>query len=248
MARAFLIRGMLCGIVAGVLVFLFARVFGEPAVDGAVAFEDALAHAAHEAQDPELVSRTVQASWGLLIGTMLFSIAMGGLFSLVFAFAWGRVGRLGARATAALIAGASFVAVYLVPNLKYPANPPAAGSPETIGERTALYFGMVVISIAAMVAAINLGRGLWRRIDRWHAAIAAGAVYLAVIAIAFAVMPAVNEVPQAFPATLLWQFRLASLGMQVVLWTSIGLLFGELTERAARRPAAAPVRRDIGVR
>ena len=88
MARAFLIRGMLCGVVAGVLVFLFARVFGEPAVDGAVAFEDALAHAAHEAQDPELVSRTVQASWGLLIGTMLFSIAMGGLFSLVFAFAW----------------------------------------------------------------------------------------------------------------------------------------------------------------
>ena len=107
---------------------------------------------------------------------------------------------------------------------------------------------MVVISIAAMVAAINLGRGLWRRIDRWHAAIAAGAVYLAVIAIAFAAMPAVNEVPQGFPAALLWQFRLASLGMQVVLWTTIGLLFGELTERAARRPAAAPVRRDIGVR
>jgi len=45
------------------------------------------------------------------------------------------------------------VALYIVPNLKYPANPPSVGEPETIGMRTGFYFLMMLISIAAMVAA-----------------------------------------------------------------------------------------------
>jgi predicted cobalt transporter CbtA len=50
-------------------------------------------------------------------------------------------------------------------------------------------------------------------------------------------LPPINEVPDGFPAMVLWQFRIASLGMQLVMWTTIGLLFGRLTERAmAERP------------
>ena len=45
-----------------------------------------------------------------------------------------------------------------------------------------------------------------------------GAAYLVVIAIAYAVMPSINEVPEGFPATLLWQFRTAAIGMQLLLW------------------------------
>jgi hypothetical protein len=55
-------------------------------------------------------------------------------------------------------------------------------------------------------------------------------------------LPPVNEVPADFSATVLWRFRLASVGTQLVLWTTIGLLFGALTERRARRDAAR--RRD----
>ncbi len=235
MARSFLIRGMLCGIVAGLLVFLFAKFFGEPQVDGAIGVEAAIAKAAGDAPEPELVSRAIQASWGLLTGTMLYSIAIGGLFSLAFAFAWGRVGALSARATSALIALGSIITIYIVPNLKYPANPPSVGNPETIGYRTGLYFGMIVISIAAMVAAINLGRGLAERMDRWHAVMIAVAVYVAVVIVANVVLPNIDEVPTVFPASLLWHFRLASLGMQVIMWTTLGLGFGELTERALAR-------------
>lgn len=240
MARSFLIRGMLCGIVAGLLVFLFAKFFGEPNVDGAIGVEDAIAKAAGEAPEPELVSRAVQASWGLFTGTMFYSIAIGGLFSLVFAFAWGRMGRLGARATSAIIAGAAFIAVYLVPFLKYPANPPSVGHPDTIGYRTALYFGIIVVSIAAVIAAVNLGRSFACRLERWHAVVISAAVYLAVIIIANEVMPNINEVPAEFPATLLWQFRVVALGMQLILWTSLGLLFGELTERSLARGGLKP--------
>ena len=45
-------------------------------------------------------------------------------------------------------------------------------------------------------------------------------------------LPDVNEVPEDFPAVVLWRFREASLAIQIVLWGGIGLGFGWLTERA----------------
>jgi predicted cobalt transporter CbtA len=164
---------------------------------------------------------------------VIYGAAIGGLFALVFAFMIGRVGDLGARATAGLLALGSFVAVVLVPALKYPPNPPAVGSAGTIGARTTLFFAMLALSIAAMVAAVALARRLRARFGAWNAAIIAGCAFIVVIAIAQLALPEVNEVPQAFSATVLWRFRVASLGIQAVLWTTIGLLFGALTERAA---------------
>lgn len=232
MARTFLIRGMICGVIAGLLAFLYAHAFGEPNVDAAIGVEDAIAKAAGEAPEPELVSRAIQSSWGLFTGVMVFSVAMGGLFALLSAIAWGRLGRLGPRASAALLAAASFVAVYLVPFLKYPANPPSVGNPDTIGVRTELYFGMILISIVAMVAAVYLGRSLIRRRGLWYAAVAGGAAYIVLMLIAFAVMPGIDEVPAAFPASLLWTFRMNALAIQLIVWTVLALGFGELTARS----------------
>src|ERR1700760_674944 len=134
MVRTLLIRGMLAGLFAGLLVFGFGKVFGEPQVDRAIAFETARdeARAKHhdamgtpaEQPEPELVSRGVQASYGLLTGVVVYSAAFGGLFALVFAFANGRAWHCGPRAGAALLAAGGFIAVYLAPSLKYPASPP----------------------------------------------------------------------------------------------------------------------------
>jgi predicted cobalt transporter CbtA len=243
MVRTLLIRGMLVGLLAGLLVFGFGRVFGEPQVDQAISFEAAMDAAQAKAdiakglpapvEEPELVSRKVQAGLGLLTGTVVYSTAFGGLFALVFAFAYGRVGSLSPRALAALLAAAGLIALYLVPNLKYPANPPAVGAHDTIGLRTALYFLMMLISIAAMVGAVMLRQRLLPRHGGWTASLIAGGAYLAIVVIAGAwVLPPVNEVPATFPAAVLWNFRIAALGMQTVMWTTIGLLFGWLTERA----------------
>jgi predicted cobalt transporter CbtA len=242
MVRTLLIRGMLVGIVSGLLAFGFGKVFGEPQVDRAVAFETAMdaAKAVADAAkgipaaspEPELVSRSVQAGIGLFTGVMVYGTALGGLFALVFAFAYGRVGELSPRAVSALLAAAGFLAVYIVPNLKYPANPPSVGEAETIGMRTGLYFLMMMISIAAMVLAIMAQRRLTSRYDAWTATLIAAAGFVIAVAIAQSVLPAVDEVPEGFPAVLLWKFRMASLGMQIVLWTSLGLVFGWLTERA----------------
>lgn len=227
-----LLRGMLVGVFAGLLAFGFARIFGEPQVDRAITFEEQMTQAKGEVPEPELVSRKTQAGLGLFTGVIVYSAAAGGLFSLVFAFVYGRVGRLGPRATAALLALDGFVAIVLVPGVKYPANPPSVGNPETIGLRTELFFVMLVISVAALVLAVALARRLSARYGAWDATLIAGAAFVLVIAIVQYVLPEINEVPEQFSAVVLWRFRVASLGIHLVLWTTIGLLFGALAERS----------------
>lgn len=238
-----LLRGMLVGVFAGLLAFAFARTFGEPQVDRAIAFEEQMDAAKGEAPEPVLVSREVQAGLGLFTGVVIYGAALGGLFSLVFAYAYGRVGRLGARSISALLALAGFTAVVLVPFIKYPANPPSVGNPETIGPRTGLFFIMLLLSILAMGFSIWLSRRLRTHYGDWNAALIAGAVFIVIVAVVQLALPAINEVPETFSAVVLWRFRVASLGIQLILWTTIGLLFGALTEKSfAQHPARAPAR------
>jgi predicted cobalt transporter CbtA len=235
-ARSLLVRGMLVGVVAGLLALVFGRLFGEPPIDAAIAYE--YAHAPVDEGDPELVSRTVQATLGLGVAVVVYGAALGGIFALAFAFVYGRVGRFGARATSVLVATVGYGAMFVVPFLKYPANPPSVGAGETIGRRTTLYFLMIVICVATAVGAVLVGRSLQPRLGAWNATLVGLGAFVAVVGIAGAVLPPVNEVPADFSATVLWRFRVASLGTQLVLWTTFGLLFGALTERAQRRAEA----------
>ncbi len=256
MVGSLLLRGMLIGIVAGLLSFSFLKIVGEPQVDRAIAFEAQLDEAKVQAAaqvliakglpapkeepEPELVSRPVQAGIGLFTGVMVYNVGFGGLFALAFALTYGRMGNFGPRTTAALLAALGLVAIYIVPNLKYPANPPSVGDPATIGMRTGLYFSMIAISLAAMIAAGMLRLRLVARYGAWNAALIAGGAYLIVVLAVGLALPAVNEVPAEFPAVVLWQFRIASLGAQLIMWATIGLVFGALTERAVTMTRTEP--------
>ena len=226
-----LLRGMLAGLIAGILVFAFAHVFGEPLIDAAIAFEEASAQTAGQAAEPEIVSRAAQAGLGLFTGVMPYSIAVGGLFALAFAFVHGRVSNLSARGTSAVIALAAFVAIVLVPAIKYPANPPAVGNADTIGVRTELFFLMIVVSLAALIAAVALSRRLSERFGLWNSATIAGIAYLVFIGLVLYLLPPINEVPENFSAMVLWRFRTTTLAMHAVLWATLGLAFGALAEK-----------------
>ncbi|QND49111.1 CbtA family protein [Rhizobium lusitanum] len=231
MVGRLLLRGMLVGALAGILIFIYARIFGEPLVDWAIGFEEKAALAAGEASEPEIVSRATQAGVGLLTGSLIYATAVGGLFALVFAFVYGRISSLGARGTAALLAIAAFVAISLVPDLKYPANPPAVGNPDTIGARTELFFIMIVASIVGMIVAVGFGRRLVARYGSWNGVILAGIGYFVFIGLIQYLLPPINEVPEQFSAIVLWQFRITSLGMHAILWATLGLAFGAWAER-----------------
>jgi predicted cobalt transporter CbtA len=231
MARTLLLRGMRVGIVTGLVAFVFARWVGEPQVERAIAFETGMDQARGKSSEPELVSRKVQKSIGLLTGVVVYGAAMGGIFGLVFAFAYGRIGVTSPRTLAALLAGMVFFAIVVVPTLKYPANPPSVGNPDTIGMRTATFFLLMAFSIAAMILAVQIGRHLSHRYGAWNGSLLAAGLFVVLMNVVFHFLPAIDEVPASFPATLMWRFRIASLEIQAVMWTTLGLLFGWLTER-----------------
>ncbi|MFJ6120579.1 CbtA family protein [Streptomyces sp. NPDC092129] len=240
--RNLLVRGMLVGLAAGVLALVVAYFLGEPNVDSAIGFEDAHSHE-HEM---EVVSRSLQSTAGLATGVLVYGVAFGGIAALAFCFALGRVGRFSPRATALLLSGCALLAVYVVPFLKYPANPPSVGDPDTIGKRTTLYFLMMVLSVLLAVGATILGKRLSPSLGTWYATVVAVAAFAVAIGLAYAFLPVINEVPKDFPATLLWRFRLSALAMQIVLWGGFGLVFGELAQRLLNpKPAAATSGRAV---
>ena len=247
MLSKLLICGLVAGFCAGLLATGFAELAGEPAVDRAIAYEDAKDAAAmpaghHEAAAAAPVSRGVQKSAGLLTASVVYGLSLGGLFALVFAFAYGRVARARPQVTAYWLAAAAFVVIYLVPFSKYPASPPGATDLDTIGRRTALYVTMIAISLLAAVAAGRLRPALVQRFGTVAANVGAGVFYLVVVVAAGVALPSIREIPGDFPATALWAFREASIGMQAVIWLTIGLVFAPLAQRAMSGQPIVPWR------
>lgn len=247
-------RGVLAGALAGVFAFVFARIFVEPVIERAIGYEDGVG-AAHEVleaaagaghshgEDGGGFTRAVQMNIGMGLGVLAFSVAMGALFAVVFAVAYGRVGDISARLLSLYVAGGMLLSLYVVPALKYPPSPPALSLDETIAQRTMLYLLMVVLSAALFVGAVYLGRRLVERLGAWNATLAAGGAYVVAAAVVMLILPTIAETPgplpddagtivyEGFPADDLYEFRLFSLGTQVVMWATIGLVFAALVAR-----------------
>jgi hypothetical protein len=260
-------RGVLAGAVAGLLAYVFARIFAEPYIQRAIEYESgrdaaqaALDRAAGlpvDAAGPDLFSRTVQANIGLGVGMIAFGAAMGALFAVAYTVCLGRGGRVRPRQLALLIAGGAFLATYLVPFIKYPANPPSIGHPDTIKARSGYYLIMVVASVVLLVLCVWLGRRLAGKYGTWTASLLAGATFVGSVAIVMAVLPQLGHLPvnvreygvhstetpqpltdgkgtivyPGFPADLLFNFRFYSIAAQLLLWGTIGVVFAPMADR-----------------
>jgi len=263
-ARNFLVRGLIAGFLAGLVAFGVAYLVGEPPINAAIAIEEAgssdaavephthepaadpaAEEAEHSHGDEAAVSRETQSTWGLATATIIFGTALGGVVALISALAVGRLGRLRPAATVGLIAAVGFTAFYLVPYLKYPPNPPAVGSGDTIGARTAKYVTMLAISVIAAIVAVLAARILARK---WNGPIAIGAAiagYGVVVLVAAKLLSPIDEVPAGFPAELLWQFRTASLTVQLTLWTALALILAGSVHALYTKAVAEQERREL---
>jgi hypothetical protein len=222
-------RGVLAGALAGLLAFVWAKIFLEPIIGRAVEFEEHHRHS--HGEGVELFTRGVQSNIGMGFGVLAFAVAMGALLAVVFCVAYNRVNSLSVRALSALIAGAMLIALWVVPALKYPPNPPATSLEATITQRGLLYLLTVGLSALLMVAAVYLGNQLGPRLGAWNAALAAAAAYIVAVGVVMLALPTIDETPAEFPGDDLYAFRLYSLGTQVVVWATIGLGFGVLAAR-----------------
>jgi hypothetical protein len=271
--RAYLLRGVVAGLIAGFIVGVVALLLVEPVIDRAVGIESQRVAAEHRQAlqaaiiqhhgdvaaavrdlpppPPEVFSRQTQ-HLGLILATTLFGIGAGGFFAVAYLV----VGRRAAPRTpwqrSVGLAAAMCTGAYVLPFLRFPANPPGVGDPATIDRRTYAYTIAIAIGCLGVWAAWRLALHLRERgADQPVRQIAAALVLTATVVAEFVALPASTDAIRV-PADLLWDFRLRSVGVQVLLWSVIGCTFGLLTQasmeggrrswalRAPSRSRAAP--------
>ncbi len=258
--RTFLVHGLIAGLLAGIASFVVAFTIGEPSIDAAIAREEmAAAHAADHAaeggtaqaepghshdDEDAVVSRATQSTWGLATGVVSIGVVLGGLTGILSALALGRLGRLRPVGSTAVVALLGYVSFSLVPALKYPATPPAVGAADTIDFRTWTFFGFLLVSLVAVVAATQVARLMSRSRPGPIGVIAGAATYVVIVAVAAFVFPKVDELG-SFPASVLWDFRIASLLTVATTWAVIGAVLAFLVDRTWRQHEADQARREL---
>jgi predicted cobalt transporter CbtA len=213
-------QGVLAGVAGGSALALVLRLVGEGPLGRAVALEGG----GHD----ELFSRGAQQVGGML-AAVLYGAALGAVFTLTYALVRHRLQSADDWRASVALAAAGFAGFFLLPFLKYPANPPAVGDPDTIGRRTALY----LVAVAWSVVATWAGWRAWRSLASRGAAVAAPAtmaVWVALATVGLVVLPADTE-PVEAPVTLIWQFRLATVAGAAAFWSVMGMVFGWLRVR-----------------
>ena len=237
--RSLALTAALLGLVAGLVAATFASVAGEPSIREAIEIEEEAARAAglhdhgDDDDDEATVDRSDQSGPGLFSAYALTGAAFGLLLALVsHALRAGRPDALRRIGVAgAILAGALTVA----PWLKYPPNPPAVGDPDTLTERQVLYVSVICLAALVGLAAAVLSRRLrdQGRPDHVRVPAVVAAVALPML-LAFALLPGAPD-DVLVPATLVWRFRLASLGANLTLWTVLTVAFGWVVAEATRR-------------
>jgi predicted cobalt transporter CbtA len=224
-------RAVLAGLVAALVVSVFHLVFTEPVIDRAIGIEEQMSG---QTDEQPVVSREAQKG-GLVLGLLLYGSIWALLFGVVYHLTQGWLPAQSAAARGAVLAAMGYLSVALLPFLKYPANPPGVGDPETISYRQSMYVALLVLSIvgvfvAAGVARYAHGRGL-SRITAWLAGLGFLAVFAAIV---YVVLPA-NPDPVLIPAEVLGPFRGLSLAGLTLFWVTLGAMFAWLSRRSVQR-------------
>jgi len=230
----FLRAGAIAGGAGGLALALFLRLVGEGAIGEAIAIERSRPGVHHE-----MFSRGAQQLGGM-IGAVVYGVFVGLIVAVVFALVRHRMHGRGDWRRSVTLAAVGFVTIAVVPFLKYPANPPTVGSPDTIGRRTALYLLMLAWSVVTTWAAWRCWTWLRSRGTTEQIRVTATlGIAVVMVTFAYVLLPGSPD-PVSAPATLVWNFRIASLGGAAAFWTVLGLTLGALLTARQQAPATAP--------
>lgn len=227
-AHVFVAITLLSGAIAGTVLGVINQGLVEPFIERAIAIE-----MQNAAQDGEIINpiefdayRLWQRGGEVAAGTIL-GLSIGSLFGIVFAYARGSLPGSSEKKKALLLAGIMWLVLFLVPALKYPANPPAVGDPETIYYRQSLYVAFLAIS---GLSALGLAF-LYRKMQSTTAKkIAIPLAYAVIMVGAFVAMPP-NPDQVSAPMDLVNGFRLVSGFTMTVFWGLLGLLLGSFWDK-----------------
>ena len=113
----------------------------------------------------------------------------------------------------AVLAGLLGWSVAIFPFLKYPANPPGVGEPDSIGYRQTLYVGFIALAVLGL----GLAAALRRRTGGWLAP----ALFYAAWALGLYVLMPPNPDPVPLSEAIVGPFRALSLAGLVIFWAAL---------------------------
>ncbi len=221
-----LLSGALAGLIHGTVNFAIV----EPYLDQAIGIENQnLFDSGEEEDTPQFWAeydgyRTWQKSGQILAGVIL-GISIGALFGIVFALSKNSLPGTHYVKKSLTLAGIMWFTMYLIPFLKYPANPPTVGDGETVVLRAVLYLSFIAISGIGAVAFYKLSKRF--RNNQKIISIFGYAVFISVV---FFIMPD-NPDEITAPMNLVNEFRLMSVLGVSSFWLSVGIILGLLWNR-----------------
>ncbi len=218
-----LVSGALAGTIHGVANLAIV----EPYLDKAIGIENKNLFASGEEKDTPAfwveydTYRDWQKGGQVLAGTIL-GTSMGSLFGIVYVLSRNTLPQGSDLKKSFILAAVMWLTIYIIPFLKYPANPPTVGDGETVMLRAILYLSFIAISGFGVVGFYQLYKRLQSKTK-----IAAFVGYGVFIAIVFALMPP-NPDEVTAPMDLVNGFRAMSVVAVSIFWVSIAIIFGGL--------------------
>jgi hypothetical protein len=158
-AKWFILRGLAAGAAGGFVAALFVRFVTETQIGFALQFEEATGLGLPPGEAAEF-SRGTQ-HWGGMAATLIFGTVMGLVLGVAVAALHHRLRGRSEFDRGLKVAVGAFVAVSLIPGLKYPPNPPTVGNPDSIESRTTQY----LLLMAAAIAIVFIAWWIWERLS-----------------------------------------------------------------------------------
>ncbi len=216
-----LISGGLAGLVHGTINFAIV----EPYLDQAIGLENESLFASGEAEDTlefwaEYESYRIWQKSGQVLAGVILGLAMGSLFGIVFALSRNSLPGKNIVTKAVFLSGLMWFTLYLIPFLKYPANPPTVGEADTVVLRMILYVSFIIISGIGVIVFYKLFTKLNKN-KKYFALIG----YAGLMSIAFIMMPD-NPDEITAPMNLVNEFRFVSVLGVSSFWCSVGIILG----------------------
>jgi len=225
-----LVAGFSSGIVYGFINFVTT----EPFLDSAIELENRAKFQAGEEKDsPEFRTeyngyRYWQKS-GMVLAGGIYGLATGSLFGIVYAYSRKALPGKHEIQKALVLGGLMWFTVFMIPFLKYPANPPTVGDPNTVVYRAILYLSFIAISGLGALAFYRLYKKLPK-----NKKLLVLAGYALFISIAFVMMPQ-NPDKVLAPMDLVNGFRTMSATTVTVYWLVNSVILGALWQRFQTR-------------
>ena len=216
-----LISGALAGTIHGVVNFAIV----EPYLDQAIGIENQSLFASGEEENTaqfwaEHESYRIWQKSGQVLAGMILGIAMGSLFGIVYVLSRNSLPGKNDVSKSLILAGIMWIVIYLIPFLKYPANPPTVGDGETVVLRAILYISFILISGFGAFIFYKLSKKFQN--NKKYLGLFG---YVIFIVITFFVMPE-NPDQITAPMNLVNEFRLMSILGVSSFWGSIGIILG----------------------